>query len=229
MKYIKRKEQNAFPCLLATDSSLFTQRIARYKFISQQFNTLSNSFNLKKQVNDIADNLENNIEKFIEKNMPSKVFNKTFDSSFNSSKLNKSLNQNTSIILNTSSKDNQVSYSKNENKFCSTLKVSCDFKTSDEIKMKKLNAIAQIAELPAITLTKSSKVPAGQFKSPFISKNSKIEEQSFVLASSRPVKRTSDVHEKKANSEEDEDDEFISNQDIEALCSNQSLAKRKKI
>lgn len=221
MKYIKRKEQNAFPCLLATDSSLFTQRIARYKFISQQFNTLSNSFNLKKQVNDIADNLENNIEKFIEKNMPSKVFN--------SSKLNKSLNQNTSIILNTSSKDNQVSYSKNENKFCSTLKVSCDFKTSDEIKMKKLNAIAQIAELPAITLTKSSKVPAGQFKSPFISKNSKIEEQSFVLASSRPVKRTSDVHEKKANSEEDEDDEFISNQDIEALCSNQSLAKRKKI
>ena len=95
--------------------------------------------------------------------------------------------------------------------------------------MKKLNAIAQIAELPAITLTKSAKISTGQFKSPFMSKTSRTDDHSLILTSSRPIKRSSDVHERTSNSEEDEDDEFISNQDLEALCSNQSLAKRKKV
>ena len=104
MKYIKRKEHNAFPCLLATETSLFTQRIARYKFISQQFNSLSNATNLKSQVNEISDNLENDIEKFIEKNMPSKVFNRTVDSSSNLTKINRSLNQ----VTNNSNKDISV-------------------------------------------------------------------------------------------------------------------------
>ena len=48
------------------------------------------------------------------------------------------------------------------------------------------------------------------------------------LTSSWPTKRSSDIHERKSHSEEDEEDEFISNCDLEALCSNQSLTKRKK-
>jgi len=53
-----------------------------------------------------------------------------------------------------------------------------------------------------------------------------------VATNSRSVKRASDVHESsnvQRSSEEDEDDQFISNQDLEALCIKQSVAKRKKI
>ena len=53
-----------------------------------------------------------------------------------------------------------------------------------------------------------------------------------VLTNSRSVKRASDVHESSGmqrSSEEDEDDQFISNQDLEALCAKQSVAKRKKV
>ena len=65
------------------------------------------------------------------------------------------------------------------------------------------------------------------FQTPFLTKTfSKVDEQ--VAANSRSLKRASDANEQARNDEDDEDDMLV-NQDLEALCQNQSLAKRKKI
>lgn len=101
-------------------------------------------------------------------------------------------------------------------------------KTNEDEKSRKIAAIAKAAELqPLPSLTNSSKSLGKSFKTPFISKNKIDTGRPLALTNSRPVKRSSDVHERV--DEEDEDDMFISNQDLEALCINQSMAKRKKV
>jgi hypothetical protein len=41
LKYTKKKELSRYPCLFANESSLFTQRINAYKYLSTQYNHLS--------------------------------------------------------------------------------------------------------------------------------------------------------------------------------------------
>lgn len=92
------------------------------------------------------------------------------------------------------------------------------------MKAKKLAAIAKEAQLPPLPPTKNNRRSLTSFKAPF-------KETGPLLLGSRPLKRTSDIHEtlmnNKRKEEEEDEDNMLINQDLEALCNNQ--AKRKKI
>ena len=64
------------------------------------------------------------------------------------------------------------------------------------------------------------------FKAPFIDKGP-------LLLGSRPLKRTSDIHEQLMNNkrkeEEEDEDNMLINQDLEALCSNNQAKRVKRI
>jgi hypothetical protein len=53
LKFIKKKENNKYPCLLATENSVFTQKINVCKFLANQFNTLNNLLN-KPETNNLS-------------------------------------------------------------------------------------------------------------------------------------------------------------------------------
>ena len=42
LKYLKKKELLKYPCLTATELSIFTQKIKQYKFFMTQYEFLSN-------------------------------------------------------------------------------------------------------------------------------------------------------------------------------------------
>ncbi len=86
--------------------------------------------------------------------------------------------------------------------------------------------------MPNLLNGSSKSLLTKSYRTPILNRTAEGLSSLGVITNSRSVKRASDVNESSSvqrSSEEDEDDEFISNQDLEALCVNQSVAKRKKI
>ena len=61
LKFIRKKENNKYPCLLATENSIFTQKSSLYKYLTNEFNLLNktNSKNLACALEQIQDEIAN--------------------------------------------------------------------------------------------------------------------------------------------------------------------------
>ncbi len=61
LKNIKKKELNRYPCLLANESTLITQRLAHMKCLTSQFNMLiNNKANTKEKLAEINSKIDSN-------------------------------------------------------------------------------------------------------------------------------------------------------------------------
>ena len=108
LKFIRKKENNKYPCLLATENSVFTQKLSIYKFLTDPFNLLNNLLNkpetncLKKMLQNLQDDLINPISSAVSSSMNKPIIN------LNSSQLNKSTNKGLSHPSNSSQNNQSV-------------------------------------------------------------------------------------------------------------------------